>query len=101
MSIVPANYPFETGKCFYCLAEVPADDVHTEPGIGSTWRWRCDDCREQGANTRDDLAAKVARALQHAEDLERRVAELESYDLGATLDRLEQQVYELERHRHP
>ena len=60
--IVPVDYPFLTGHCFYCYAEVPCDDAHAERSFGRTWRLRCDTCRDAGANHRDDLTAKVLRA---------------------------------------
>jgi len=63
MRIVPAGYPFATGHCFYCHAEVPCDDAHAEGSFGRSWRLRCDACRDAGANYRDDLAGKLARAI--------------------------------------
>jgi hypothetical protein len=63
MRIVPADYPFRTGRCFYCQAVVACDDAHAERSFGRSWRLRCDRCREAGANHQGDLAAKLARAV--------------------------------------
>jgi hypothetical protein len=63
MRIVPANYPFTTGHCFYCYAEVPCDDAHAERSFGHSWRLRCDACRDSGANHAEDLAGKLAHAI--------------------------------------
>jgi hypothetical protein len=61
--IVPIDYPFLTGHCSYCYAEVPCDDAHAERSFGRSWRLRCDRCRDAGANHQADLAAKVLRAV--------------------------------------
>ena len=61
--IVPADYPFATGHCFYCYAEVPCDDAHAEPSFGRSWRLRCHRCRDAGANHQADLLTKLARAI--------------------------------------
>jgi hypothetical protein len=61
--IVPLDYPFRTGHCFYCHAEVPCDDAHAEPSFGRTWRLRCHTCRDAGANHQADLLTKLARAI--------------------------------------
>jgi Zn-finger protein len=61
--IVPIDYPFLTGHCFYCYAEVPCDDGHAEPSFGRSWRLRCHSCQDAGANHRDDMAAKLLRAV--------------------------------------
>jgi hypothetical protein len=61
--IVPVDYPFRSGHCFYCYIEVPCDDAHAERSLGPSWRLRCDACRQAGANHRDDLATKLIRAV--------------------------------------
>jgi hypothetical protein len=61
--IVPVDYPFLNGHCFYCHAEIPCDDAHAERSFGRSWRLRCAACRDAYANHRDDLAAKVLRAV--------------------------------------
>ena len=61
--IVPLDYPFRSGHCFYCHAEVPCDDAQAERSFGRSWRLRCQPCRDNGANHHGDLAAKLARAI--------------------------------------
>jgi hypothetical protein len=61
--IVPTNYPFRNGHCFYCYAEVACDDAHAERSFGRSWRLRCERCRDAGTNHQADLLAKLARAI--------------------------------------
>ena len=62
--IVPINYPLLDGHCLYCQAIVPADDDHAERSFGRSWRLRCTDCRDRGANHAEHLDRLVMRALR-------------------------------------